>query len=306
MDPEDDFNAAFAEAVDAPTDAPVEAPVDLPVDAPASTDAPVDEPTDAPVDAQADLPVDAPALTDAPVDEPVPAAPAPQPAPAALDTKQLAQAIAEANRLAQQPQEPAKAEPEAVKPASYEDYLDENQKKSIEQFTAEWSDVAAPVSALISAHVKAALANQQREILGQVQQQVAPIQQYAAQSQEALYYGTIQAAHPDFREVAAVMPDWIAEQPKIYQPRLTEIYKGGSAQEIVDLISMYKQAVGSTGAAPAQPASSAVQAPQKTPVTPAALAATLAPPAAKRSATNTSRDPNDADSAFQEAFGATA
>lgn len=299
MDPEDDFNAAFAEAVDAPLDTP--APVEAVVDEPA------------PVETEAPEPVETVEVETTPIAEvktlaePVAApAPAPQPAPAALDTKQLAQAIAEANRLAQQPQEPVKAEPDAVKPASYEDYLDESQKKSIEQFTAEWSDVAAPVSALISAHVKAALANQQREILGHVQQQVAPIQQYAAQSQEALYYGTIQAAHPDYREAAAVIPEWIAEQPKIYQARLAEIYQRGSAQEVVDLISMYKQAVGSTGAAPAQPASSAVQAPQKTPVTAAALAATLAPPAAKRSATTTSRDPNDADSAFQEAFGATA
>lgn len=300
MDPEDDFNAAFAEAVDAPLDtpAPVEAVVDEP--APVETEAP--EPVET-VEVET-TPI---AGVETPV-EPVaaPVVEAPQPAPAALDTKQLAQAIAEANRLAQQPQEPVKAEPEAVKPASYEDYLDENQKKSIEQYTAEWSDVAAPVSALISAHIKAALANQQREILGHVQQQVAPIQQYAAQSQEALYYGTIQAAHPDYREAAAVIPEWIAEQPKIYQARLAEIYQRGSAQEVVDLISMYKQAVGSTGAAPAQPASSAVQAPQKTPVSAAALAATLAPPAAKRSATTTSRDPNDADSAFQEAFGATA
>lgn len=300
MDPEDDFNAAFAEAVDAPLDTP--APVEAVVDEPAPVETETPEPTETvEVETAPTAEVETPA-------EPVaaPIVEATQPAPAALDTKQLAQAIAEANRLAQQPQEPAKAEPEAVKPASYEDYLDESQKKSIEQFTAEWSDVAAPVSALISAHVKAALANQQREILGHVQQQVAPIQQYAAQSQEALYYGTIQAAHPDYREAAAVIPEWIAEQPKIYQARLAEIYQRGSAQEVVDLISMYKQAVGSTGAAPAQPASSAVQAPQKTPVTAAALAATLAPPAAKRSATTTSRDPNDADSAFQEAFGATA
>ncbi|WNV50597.1 hypothetical protein [Pseudomonas phage Rollin] len=300
MDQEDDFNAAFAEAVDAPVDTP--APVEAAVEDPAPVEAVVEDP--ARVEAEAEdlaVTVDASVPVEAVVETPQPA-----PAPAALDTKQLAQAIAEANRLAQQPAEPAKVEPEAVKPASYEDYLDENQKKSIEQFTAEWSDVAAPVSALISAHVKAALANQQREILGHVQQQVAPIQQYAAQSQEALYYGTIQAAHPDYREAAAVIPEWIAGQPKIYQARLQEIYQRGSAQEVVDLISMYKQAVGSTGAAPAQPASSAVQAPQKTPVSAAALAATLAPPAAKRSATTTSRDPNDADSAFQEAFGATA
>lgn len=299
MDQDADFEAAFAEAVNAPVDAPVDAPVENPApveDAPVEG---VDEPT--PVESDEPTPVEAP--TDVTLDTPAPAPQAvPAPAPAPLDTKQLAQAIAEANRMAQQP-EPAPVEPAAPNTASYEDYLDETQKKSIEQFTAEWSDVAAPVSALISAHVKAALANQRQEILGHVQQQVAPIQQYAAKSQEALYVNTLQSAHPDFREAAKAIPAWIEGQPKIYQPRLKEIYDRGSADEVIDLISMYKQAVGSTGAVPAQPASSAVQAPQSAPVSPAALAATLAPPAAKRSVSKTSRDPNDGESAFMEAFG---
>jgi hypothetical protein len=301
MDHDADFEAAFAEAVDAPVDTPVEPPVENP--------APVEDAPVQGVDEQTHVESAEPTLVETPtevtLDTPVSAPqaiPTPAPAPAPLDTKQLAQAIAEANRMAQQP-EPAPVEPAAPKTASYEDYLDETQKKSIEQFTAEWSDVAAPVSALISAHVKAALANQRQEILGHVQQQVAPIQQYAAKSQEALYVNTLHAAHPDFREAAQAIPAWIEGQPKIYQPRLKEIYDRGSADEVIDLISMYKQAVGSTGAVPAQPASSAVQAPQSAPVSPAALAATLAPPAAKRSVSKTSRDPNDGESAFMEAFG---
>ena len=221
-----------------------------------------------------------------------------------MDTQQLATAIAEANRLAQQQAAPAEQEPAQEREASFEDYLDDKQKKDLELFQAEWSEVAAPVSALIAAHVKAALTNQQKAILGQVQQQMAPIQQHAAQSQEAMYWSTIQAAHPDFQTVAGDLPAWIQEQPKLYQPRLMELYQHGSAAETVELISMYKQAKGSTGAAPAHPASSAVQAtPKAPPVSSAALAATLAPPAAKRSAVSTSRDPNDADSAFKEAFG---
>lgn len=237
---------------------------------------------------------------------PEPVVEAPQPA-APMDTNQLAAAIAEAQiqaQRAQQEQQKAAAPVEPERDATYEDYLDDIQKKDLELFKSEWSDVAAPVTALIQAHVQAALANQQKQILGQVQQQMVPIQQYAAQSQEALYYGTIQQAHPDFREAAAAIPGWIEKQPKIYQPRLMEIYNAGSATDVVELISMYKQAVGSTGAAPAHPASSAVQAtPKQTPVAPAALAATLAPPAAKRGVAKTTRDPNDAEAAFMEAFG---
>lgn len=295
-----DFEAAFAEAVGAePEDVTTEV-VETTEPEFVTEEPAVDEVAD--VDAE----VEAATATDTVEVEPVvaePVAAAPTPVPQ-MDTQQLATAIAEANRLAQQQAAPAAQEPAQEREASFEDYLDDKQKKDLELFQAEWSEVAAPVSALIAAHVKAALTNQQKVILGQVQQQMAPIQQHAAQSQEAMYWSTIQAAHPDFQIVAKALPAWIQEQPELYQPRLMELYEHGSATETVKLISMYKQAKGSTGAAPAHPASSAVQAtPKAPPVSSAALAATLAPPAAKRSAVSTSRDPNDADSAFKEAFG---
>lgn len=311
-----DFEAAFAEAmgedlsqtdVEAGTDAAApDTTTGDQVEPDRSESAQVEPEASATDGSGADTPDDkAPAAapntaTDKPAD--APAAPASVPAP--MSTQELAAAIAEASAIAakqqQQKQEPAAPQ---ERDATFEDYLDETQKKALEQFNAEWSDVASPVTALIQAHVQAALVNQQKQILGQVQQQMAPIQQHAAQSQEALYWGTIQAAHPDFREAAEAIPGWIETQPKLYQPRLMEIYNAGSAADVVELISMYKQAVGSTGAAPAHPASSAVQAaPKPAPVAPEALAATLAPPAAKRSSVKTSRDPNDAEAAFNEAF----
>lgn len=294
-----DFEAAFAEAVGVEPEDVITEVEETPVVEAATEEQPIDETTDVVSEGEtASLAAAEPVS----VEEIQVAAPAQV---AQMDTQQLAAAIAEANRLAQQQAAPAKQEPVAQERAvSFEDYLDDKQKKDLELFQAEWSEVAAPVSALIQAHVQAALANQQKAILGQVQQQMAPIQQYAAQSQEAVYWSTIQAAHPDFQAVAGELPAWIKEQPKLYQPRLMELYERGSAAETVELISMYKQAKGSTGAAPAHPASSAVQAtPKAPPVSSAALAATLAPPAAKRSAVSSSRDPNDADSAFKEAFG---
>jgi hypothetical protein len=293
-----DFEAAFAEAVGAePEDVTTEVE-ETPEPEFVAEEPAVDEVEEVVAEAAADVEPAADVVEAEPV-----AVTAPTPAPQ-MDTQQLATAIAEANRLAQQQAAPAEQEPAPEREASFEDYLDDKQKKDLELFQAEWSEVAAPVSALIAAHVKAALTNQQKAILGQVQQQMAPIQQHAAQSQEAMYWSTIQAAHPDFQTVAGDLPAWIQEQPKLYQPRLMELYERGSATETVELISMYKQAKGSTGAAPAHPASSAVQAtPKAPPVSSAALAATLAPPAAKRSAVSTSRDPNDADSAFKEAFG---
>ena len=293
-----DFEAAFAQAVDSEPAAP-EAEVETTVEPAAEL-----ETEQAPVEDVAPEVVDEQQEETAPADAPAEPAPV-QAAPAApvVDPVAIAAALADEQERRQRQAAPVRA-PEPEKPAAYSDYLDDAQKKSLEQFDAEWPEVAAPVAALITAHVKAALANQQKEILGHVQQQMAPIQQVTAQSQEALYFATIEAQHPDYREAAVALPEWIEKQPAVVRGALQQAYNSPNAADAVELISMYKQAIGSTGAAPAHPASSAVQAPPKAaPVAPAAVAATLAPPRAQRSVASQSRDPNDADAAFMEAFG---
>ena len=302
MDIDADFAAAFSEAVEEPQGdvAPEVASTEPEFVEEAAVEQEAVEPTEEPAEAapvaEAAEPHDV-----TPAAEPEPVAPAQQ----QIDPAALAAAIAdEQARRAQAPQVEQPAEPEAPKPAAYEDYLDDSQKKSLELFNAEWPEVAAPVAALIAAHVSAALANQRQEILGTVQQQMAPIQQETARSQEAAYYATIQAQHPDFREVAAALPEWIENQPFRAAQQYMEQFNSRNPADAIALLSAYKQAKGSTDAAPANPASSAVQAaPKAAPVPPAAVAATLAPPTAKRSSATKSRDPNDEASAFAEAFG---
>ncbi|WP_288074904.1 hypothetical protein [Pseudomonas sp.] len=298
MDIDADFAAAFSEAVEEP-----QGDVAPEVTAEPEVVEVAEGVEDAAVEQEAVEPAGEPASEEpvAEVVEPEPVAPTQQ----QIDPAALAAAIAdEQARRAQAPQVEQPTEPEAPKPAAYEDYLDDSQKKSLELFIAEWPDVAAPVAALIAAHVSAALANQRQEILGTVQQQMAPIQQETARSQEAAYYATIQAQHPDFREVAAALPEWIENQPFRNAQKYMEQFHSKNPADAVALLSAYKQAKGSTDAAPANPASSAVQAaPKAAPVSPAAVAATLAPPAARRSSATKSRDPNDEASAFAEAFG---
>ena len=302
MEPEDDFDAVFGEpttTVDTAlepagdtTDAPIDTPVDIAVDDTpiASADTPVDDPVDAPVDTQVDAPVDA-----AP-------APAPQPAPV-IDPVALAEAMADAQERRQRASEPAPVA-DTPRAATVEDFLDDKDKASIALFKSEWAEVEAPVNALISAALKAQAVNMQREFQQVMQQRLAPVESVAAQSQEAMYWQTVQAAHPDFQEAAAALPAWIQTQPAILRPALERVYNGGTAVEVVELLSTYKQAIGSTGAAPVTPASSAAQVtPRVAAVDKAVLAATLAPPAAQRSTKQTSRDPNDVEGSFMEAFG---
>ena len=294
MDTNTEFDAAFAEATG-------EQPVALEpvVEEPAA--APVEEPAAAP---QEEEPLAAEEPTEpvepAPVEEPaavVEPAPAPQPV---IDTNALAEALVQAQQKAAQP---AAEPPKEDKEPSYEDYLDDSAKNAIKLLNEEWGEVATAVQPLITAHVQAALAKQEKQFLALVQQRLAPVESVVVQSQEQLYWQTIQAAHPDFREAAAAIPAWIEKQPALYRPALLQAYNQGTAEQVVELLTTYKQAIGTTGAAPAQPASSAAQVPPKAaPVSNAALAATLAPPAAQRSTMTTSRDPNDYESAFAEAI----
>ena len=294
MDTNTEFDAAFAEATG-------EQPVALEpvVEEPAA--APVEEPAAAPqeeVPAAAEEPTEP--VEPAPAEEPaaaVEAAPAPQPV---IDTNALAEALVQAQQKAAQP---AAEPPKEDKEPSYEDYLDDSAKNAIKLLNEEWGEVATAVQPLITAHVQAALAKQEKQFLALVQQRLAPVESVVVQSQEQLYWQTIQAAHPDFREAAAAIPAWIEKQPALYRPALLQAYNQGTAEQVVELLTTYKQAIGTTGAAPAQPASSAAQVPPKAaPVSNAALAATLAPPAAQRSTMTTSRDPNDYESAFAEAI----
>ena len=294
MDTNTEFDAAFAEATG-------EQPVALEpvVEEPAA--APVEEPAAAPqeeVPAAAEEPTEP--VEPAPAEEPaavVEPAPAPQPV---IDTNALAEALVQAQQKAAQP---AAEPPKENKEPSYEDYLDDSAKNAIKLLNEEWGEVATAVQPLITAHVQAALAKQEKQFLALVQQRLAPVESVVVQSQEQLYWQTIQAAHPDFREAAAAIPAWIEKQPALYRPALLQAYNQGTAEQVVELLTTYKQAIGTTGAAPAQPASSAAQVPPKAaPVSNAALAATLAPPAAQRSTMTTSRDPNDYESAFAEAI----
>lgn len=298
MEPEDDFDAVFGEPSAQADDTPetVEATAD-PVEPVEPVEA-ADEPVEAveaadPVEAQAD-PVE-PVQVEQP-------APAPQPAQV-IDPVALAEAMADAQERRQRAAAPAPVA-DAPRAATMDDFLDDKAKASIALFKSEWAEVEAPVNALINAALQAQAVNMQREFQQVMQQRLAPVESVAAQSQEAMYWQTVQAAHPDFQEAAAALPAWIQKQPAILRPTLERVYNGGTAVEVVELLSAYKQAIGSTGAAPVTPASSAAQVtPRVAAVDKAVLAATLAPPAAQRSTKQTSRDPNDADGSFMEAFG---
>lgn len=316
MDPEDEidagFESAFAEAMGLPVDdLQVTAEPELTGEELVAQEPTTDPAEGAPV-VTAETPAEeAPEPTVEP--EPVAAEPAPQVTQPPLDPKFLAQAIAEAQAQKtadeQQAAADAKAKADAEKVFTADDFISEDERKQLDLLNSEWSEVAGPVQTLIKASVQAALQNQRRDILGEVNTRMAPIQQITAKSQEAVFDAAVSAAHPDWRELAPVLTGWIEDQPHKLAVQYMADFNSGDVAKSVKLLTAYKQAIGSTGAAPAQPASSAAPGTppvvKPAPVSKAALAATAAVPAAQRSTPVNSADPNDFEAGFAEAMAAT-
>lgn len=306
LDAGDDFDSAFLEASgEAPAAPAAEATTEPAADPAPATEAttettePADDPASA-TEAQAEPEVDpAPATEPAPVQ-----APAPTQEP--LDPKYLAQAIAEANRIADQ--ERQKAEPQApARDLTPDDFLDDNARASINKFKQDWPDEYAAVERMFESRVQALVGNRINQLVGEVNQMVAPLYQAVGNVTTTTHQSKVAAVHPDYRELAPKVAEWIATQPKLVQPAYLQAYKEGSAEQAIDLLNAYKAAVGSTGAkpAPAQVAALAVTPPK--PATPAvnkqAVAALAAVPATTRPKPAGGVDPQDFDSAFSEAVG---
>lgn len=302
---EDDFNSAFLEASGeaqaAVTTEPAAEPTAAVTTEPAA--AATTEPAAEPATVAATEPATEPAAATTEPAEPAPAQP---PTQEPLDPKYLAQAIAEANRIAEQDRQ--KAEPQApARDLTPDDFLDDAARASINKFKQEWPDEYAAVERMFESRVQALVGNRINQLVGEVNQMVTPLYQAVGNVTTTTHQSKVAAVHPDYRELAPKVAEWIATQPKLVQPAYLQAYKEGSADQAIDLLNAYKAAVGSTGAkpAPAQVAALAVTPPK--PATPAvnkqAVAALAAVPATTRPKPAGGVDPQDFDSAFSEAVG---
>lgn len=306
----DDFDSAFLEASgEAPAAVTTEPAAEPP--AATTTEPAAAAATEPAAEATADPAAEAVAATTEPAAEPAatatePAEQAPAPAQEPLDPKYLAQAIAEANRIAEQDRQ--KAEPQApARDLTPDDFLDDAARASINKFKQEWPDEYAAVDRMFESRVQALVGNRINQLVGEVNQMVTPLYQAVGNVTTTTHQSKVAAVHPDYRELAPKVAEWIATQPKLVQPAYLQAYKEGSADQAIDLLNAYKAAVGSTGAkpAPAQVAALAVAPPK--PATPAvnkqAVAALAAVPATTRPKPAGGVDPQDFDSAFSEAVG---
>ena len=303
--------AAAAPAAAAPAGEPAPAAAAPAAAAPAGEPAPAAAAEPAPAAA-------APAEPAAAAPAPAAAAPAAEPTPAlnANDPAAFAAAVAAAVAAAK-PAEPAPAAAPAPaaeeKPITIDQFLSDDDKKTLGDYDKEWGEVSKAEGIRRRAEMQVLQAQTFRE-LGKV---LAPIVQTLQQSQVTSHFATIRSAHADFDSVLPNVQAWVAKQPALYRPALERVLNQGTATEVVELVGAYKQAVGQTGAVPAVPASSVPQAtaapatapvvqaaqPSTKPAVPAAAVAATAAVVSQRSNNQSAADPNDFDAALREALG---
>ena len=325
----EDFDSALGDAfasLDAPAAGATEPAAAAPAPAAAEPAPAAADPAPAPAAAD---PAPAPAAADpapapAPAAEPAAAAPAPAPAAdpapapaAATDPAAFAAAVAAAVAASKAPEPaPAPAAPAAPvveTPITIDQFLSDDDKKTLGDYDKEWGEVSKAEGIRRRAEMQVIQAQTFREL----EKVLAPIVQTLQKSQVASHFATIRSAHADFDSVLPNVQAWVAKQPTLYRPALERVLNQGTATEVVELVGAYKQAVGQTGAVPAVPASSVPQAtaaPTTAPVVqatqpslklvpPAAAVAATAAVVSQRSNNQSAADPNDFDAALREALG---
>lgn len=315
---DEEFAASFAEhtggtaspapAPAAPDPAPADGAAPTPAPAePAPTDggAPVPTPTPASPPAAgggtegAAAPAPAPAGTPTPA--PAPAEPTPAPAPAAPPADWQAQIDALRAELAAAKATPAPAPAPAAEPApapAPAPIYTPDEEAQIAKYMDEWGDVAKG-----EALVRRAEYN---HLLGYVFDQIRPhltqLRETLERHGEQLMYSDLTSVIPDYDDVRDQVLAWIDTQPAILQPAYRKVADEGSAEDVAQLVEIWRKANPAPAPAPAAgaPAAGAPAAPAPAPApNPAAIAA-LKPVNTGRTTHTGGPDPNDYDGAFAE------
>ncbi len=205
--------------------------------------------------------------------EPTPVAPAPQ-----VDVKALVSEIVEATKPQAAP---------AEKPAPEAPALSQEEIEAEEQFKRDWPEHAAREDRL--KRELEALKDNFTKTLEMLQGQISPLAQTVQMTAQERHLQTITTAHPDALDIVPKVEEWVSTQPKIYQGEMKRIIEGGTAAEVVELLSLYKGAT----APPEQPAK-ATPDPTKE-----ARLKRMESPTTARTAVTAEADPDDFDSAFE-------
>jgi len=281
LSPEDQFANAFAELTD-PNGAPM-----------ASADEPAEEPTEEPADEPAEEPAEEP--TEEPADEPA-EEPTEEPADEPEDKTDFAAELAKLREELKKP-EPAE-EPTAEPAAELPPLLTAEEQKFLDEYEKDWPDISKAESLKRRAEITEAV----RYVFQQMTKTIEPIVEHYKNSEYNEHEAAIKAVHEDYDDVKKDVIDWATSQTGTRGRIFNEVVSSGTAEEIADLVSIWKEANGKTKAPVAQGAGS-TNAPAEPPQKAKQAAQQLSVVSSKRTTMPVVADPNDFDSAWGEATG---
>ena len=91
----------------------------------------------------------------------------------------------------------------------------------------------------------------QKQVEARLQSALAPYEKREAQTAAEAHYNAIYTAHPDADSVAQSqeLTEWINSQPTFVRGSMSAVMQQGSTDQVIELISAFKSATGSTQAA---------------------------------------------------------
>lgn len=199
----------------------------------------------------------------------------------------------------------AKAEPEpepVVEPApeSQEFAFSPDEQAALTAFEADWPEISTASALRMRENnfkVVTHIFNEVQKYLNPYIKTLNQLNEQAVTSDEDAHIAAITSAHSDYDAVFDDVQAWIKEQSPARQRAFKAVAEEGTAEEVIDLISVYKEVKG-LKPAPTVVSSPAI-APAAPPATNKAVQRLTAVPS-RRAATSTAGDPNDFDGAFAE------
>lgn len=127
----------------------------------------------------------------------------------------------------------AKAEPE--KP-----FFSPEDQSVIDEFNKDWPEAARAQELIRRKEYHYVVTH----IFDEVAKAVAPIMQYVEAMQTTDHEGAIRSAHEDYDAVSEGAAKWVEDQPKYLRDTYQRVIKEGTAEEVIDLLTRYKDANG--------------------------------------------------------------
>lgn len=199
----------------------------------------------------------------------------------------------------------AKAEPEPepvveTPPEPQEFAFSPDEQAALTAFEADWPEISAASTLRMRENnfkVVTHIFNEVQKYLNPYIKTLNQLNEQAVTSDEDAHIAAITSAHSDYDAVFDDVQAWIKEQSPARQRAFKAVAEEGTAEEVIDLISVYKEVKG-LKPAPTVVSSPAI-APAAPPATNKAVQRLTAVPS-RRAATSTAGDPNDFDGAFAE------